>query len=109
MMKTSRAPGGETLYSTVLVAFDPVGGRIYGTFVHTSSQRNDHVGVQRARKRFLADLSPHCGGDNSRIETVELRLDEFPTGSLQRVDPKTHKLITSPNMHLSGIARTQTE
>ena len=106
MIKISKAPGGETLHLTALVAFDRTSGQVYGTFVHASLQRDDEVGVSRSRERFLKDLASHPGRERAQIEALQAPLHELPAGSIDRVDPQTRKLMTSASTRrLSGITR----
>ena len=105
MISISKAPSGDALHMTVLVAFDAASGRVLGTFVHASSQAEDAAGLARSRERFLADLASQAGRKRTKIEILQLPLHELPPGSFERVQPKTRKLVTTPSKHLSGITR----
>jgi hypothetical protein len=95
----SNAPIDKTLYTTLLVAFDPADGEVYGTFAHGSLQHGDVVGLARSRGKFLADLAHRAEQKRARIELLELALEELPPGCIQRVDPRTRKLLTTPHRH----------
>ncbi len=106
MFKISKALGGVALHQTALVAFDPATGRVYGTFVHASLQPDDPDGISRSRDRFLKDVASHVRPERAEIEVLQVPVHELPAGSIDRVDPKTRKLVTSPPpRHLPGIPR----
>jgi hypothetical protein len=107
MIRISKPPGGEALHTTLLVAFDPANGAIYGTFAHASLQQEDAIGLARSRETFLADIATHIEQRQAQVELLELPLHELPPGSIQRVDPKTRKLITRPHRPLSGATPNQ--
>jgi len=105
VISISKAPHGDGLHMTVLVAFDRASGRVLGTFVHASSQAEDAAGLAQSRERFLADLASHARRKPTKIEILPLPLHELPPGPLERVQPKTRKPVTKPSKHLSGITR----
>ena len=106
MIRISKGPGGEGFHQTALVAFDRTSGKVYGTFVHASLQKEDAVEISRSRERFLADLQSHPERGRAQIEVLQLPLHELPSGSFDRVDPQIRKPLTNiPSHHLPGIAK----
>jgi hypothetical protein len=104
MFKISKPPSGPALHQTALVAFDRATGRVYGTFVHASLDPEDPGEISRSRERFLKDVASHVRPERVEIEVLHVAMHELPTGSIDRVDPQTRKLVTSPPpRHLPGI------
>jgi len=100
MIGTSKPRGGEVLYTTMLVAFDPVSGAVFGAIAHISSKLSDPAGVARSRERFLKDMEARVGG-NHGIELLELAPHELPHDIIERVDPKTRRIVTAAPRHFS--------
>ena len=82
---------GKIPYTVLIIAFNRSNGRLLGTFAH-GSYGEDEAGVARSRERLLAELQNSLGA-KTKIDTIELRHDQLPEGSIKSVDPKTRRLV----------------
>ena len=93
MIRSSTGPGPDQLQFTVIIAYDPADGRIYGTAHHGYFGEADEEGIGQSEARLVDTLTHRPCDPVTNVETIVLPLDELRDMAIDRVDPATKAII----------------
>jgi hypothetical protein len=103
MIAMSKNRYGEAFAALVTVAFHRGTGKVLGTFVHGSHGAPDEAAANRDGERFIAELRERLGA-HADIDSVRVSQHELEGAWVERVDPKTRKVIKT--VHADHIRAT---
>jgi hypothetical protein len=105
MIKICGLPSGESFSTVVVVAFEPVTGVIRATYAHSYRGEPDEAAIGRVRETLLKDVRMRIGSD-TKIELIQVGLDELQGGWIQRVDPATRAVeVKGGQNSAAGVTR----
>ena len=93
MIRSSTGPGPDQLQFTVIVAYDPADGRIYGASLHGYFGEEDREGIGQSEARLRETLALRACDPVTNVETTNLPLDELKDIVIDRMDPATKAII----------------
>lgn len=88
-------PDRAALRHVVIVAYDADTGRIGGTVIHSAFPGEDPALLERSRALLVEELGSLGCDPVIDVRTIEIPLEAYPSGEIERVDVATGEIIAT--------------